>query len=138
METIIILTENERQLLQFSLPVINKNMDFLVVRFYAYLLNTKAGVLFQNTNIQNQHKMFASSLNIIITNIVNPQLVSETLDQIIKRHENYGVTANYIEDFIDSFQNALNEVFSQETDKLILRLWIKIIDSIMMYFKEQI
>lgn len=112
-------------------------MDFLVVRFYAYLLKTKAGILFKNTNLQRQYKMFSTSLNIIITNIVNPPLVAETLDQIIQSHGKYNITNDFIEDFIDSFENALKEIFVEQTDKLILNLWIKIINSIMMYFKDQ-
>ncbi len=132
------LTEHEKQLLHFSLPIINKNMDFLVIRFYHYFLETPAGVLFENTQMEKQYKMFASSLNTLITHIVSPHLLNDNLDKMILTHENYGVMSEHVDMFIDSFMKALREVFNEEKDKLILQLWKKIVTNIMTYFKDNL
>ena len=138
MEAINELSESEKQLLQFSLPIINKNTEFLVIRFYYHFLQTKAGLLFKNTKMEDQYKMFASSLNAIITHIANPYLLMDNLDVLIQSHVKYGVMEEHIDYFIESFMKALGEVFSNEQDKTILKLWKKLITSIMLYFKEHL
>ena len=138
MEAVKELSESEKQLLQFSLPIINKNMEFLVIRFYHHFLQTKAGVLFKHTKMEDQYKMFASSLNAIITHIANPYLLTDNLDVLIQSHVTYGVMEDHIDYFIESFMKALGEVFNNEQDKTILKLWKKLITNIMMYFKEQL
>lgn len=132
------LSEHEKQLLHFSLPIINKNMDFLVIRFYHYFLETSAGLLFSNTNMEIQYKMFASSLNTIITHIVSPHLLNDNLDKLIVTHANYGVLSEHIDMFIDSFMKALHEVFNENKDRIILDLWKKLVTTIMDFFKENI
>ena len=138
MEAVKELSESEKQLLQFSLPIINKNMEFLVIRFYHHFLQTKAGVLFEHTKMEDQFKMFASSLNAIITHIANPYLLMDNLDVLIQSHVKYGVMEEHIDYFIESFMKALGEVFNNEQDKTILKLWKKLITSIMLYFKEHL
>ena len=138
MEAINELSESEKQLLQFSLPIINKNTEFLVIRFYYHFLQTKAGLLFKNTKMEDQYKMFASSLNAIITHIANPYLLMDNLDVLIQSHVKYGVMEEHIDYFIESFMKALGEVFNNEQDKTILKLWKKLITSIMLYFKEHL
>ena len=138
MESLIVLTESERQLLQFCLPKINNNIDFLISRFYFYFLKTNAGILFKHTKMGQQEKMFASALNAILTNITNPGLLEDTLEEIIAKHRDYGVLQKHIEYFVDSFMKALKDIFNTENDQYILNLWYKIISNIMGYFKDQI
>lgn len=138
LESLIVLTESERQLLQFSLPKLNNNLDFLVNNFYKYFLKTDAGILFQHTNMKNQQKMFASSINVITTNIANPQLLGDTLDNLIAKHIDYGVMSKHADDFVNSFMKALGELFNTEKDQQILHLWQKVISNIMDYFKDHL
>ena len=88
--------------------------------------------------MEDQYKMFASSLNAIITHIANPYLLMDNLDVLIQSHVKYGVMEEHIDYFIESFMKALGEVFSNEQDKTILKLWKKLITSIMLYFKEHL
>ena len=113
-------------------------MDFFVIRFYYYFLRTKAGLLFQHTNIQNQFKMFNSSLNVILTHITDPTLLEDHLNTLIKTHTAYGVIADHIDYFIDSFMNALKEIFTDESDVPIITIWYKVIVEIMSYFKDNL
>ena len=136
LETIINISEHEKQLLQFSLPVINANMDILASRFYFYLLKTKAGSLFNSTKIENQHKMFSSSFNVFITHLLSPHLLHDNLDKIINNHIHYGVLTEHVDCFIESFTRALADVLKSENNKKTLHLWTKIISEIMYYFKE--
>ena len=72
------LSTPERDLLMLPLPIINKNMDFFVVRFYYYyFLHTKAGLLFKKTNIIAQQKMFGSELNAILIYVTDPVIFSK-------------------------------------------------------------
>lgn len=113
-------------------------MDFLVIKFYDYFLKTDAGFLFQHTEMDHQYKMFASSLNVIITHIVSPHLLTDNLDKLIESHTHYGVSAKHIDLFIDCFMKALQEVFESDRDKLILNLWKKLLTTIMYYFRDNV
>ena len=112
MEVIERLSTKEKNLFLLSLPIINRNMDFFVIRFYYYFLRTKAGLLFQHTNIEQQFKMFNSSLNVILTHIADPMQLEDHLQELIKTHVEYGVIAEHVDYFIDSFMKALSEIFS--------------------------
>ena len=72
MEVIDRLSSKEKDLFLLSLPIINRNMDFFVIRFYYYYLRTKAGLLFQHTNIEKQYKIFTTSLKVMLTHIADP------------------------------------------------------------------
>lgn len=113
-------------------------MDFFVIRFYYYFLRTKAGLLFQHTNIEKQYQMFNSSLNVILTHIADPTLLEDHLQELIKSHVEYGVISEHIDYFIDSFMKALTELFDDESDKAILEVWNKVITDIMIYFKNDL
>jgi hemoglobin-like flavoprotein len=135
---VIQLSSAERNIFLSSLPVINKKMDFFVIRFYYYFLRTKAGLLFQHTNIEKQYQMFNSSLNVILTHIADPTLLEDHLQELIKSHVEYGVISEHIDYFIDSFMKALTELFDDESDKAILEVWNKVITDIMIYFKNDL
>ena len=113
-------------------------MDFFVIRFYYYFLRTKAGLLFQHTNIENQYKMFNTSLNVILTHIADPTLLEDHLQELIKTHVDYGVITEHVDYFINSFMNSLSEVFSEESDENLLEIWHKIITEIMFYFRQDL
>ena len=138
MEVIKQLSSEENNILLLSLPIISKNMDFFVIRFYYYFLRTNAGLLFQQTNIENQYKMFNTSLNVILTHIADPTQLEDHLQDLIKSHVEYGVIGEHDDFFIDSFMKALSEIFSDYSAKNLLEIWYKVISEIMFYFKENL
>ena len=138
MEVIERLSVKEKNLFLLSLPVINRNMDFFVIRFYYYFLRTKAGLLFQHTNIEQQFKMFTTSLNLILTHIADPMQLEDHLLDLIKTHVEYGVIAEHVDYFFDSFIKALSEIFSDESNYELLEIWYKVITQVMQYFKDNL
>ena len=138
MEVIKQLSSDEKNIFLLSLPIISKNMEFFVIRFYYYFLRTNAGLLFQQTNIENQYKMFNTSLNVILTHIADPTQLEDNLQDLIKTHVGYGVIGEHIDFFIDSFMKALSEIFSDYSSKNLLEIWYKVISEIMFYFKDSL
>jgi len=69
--------------------------------------------------------MFSVFLNFIITHIVNAALLKDHLVSIRTEHIGYGVHNNHINYFIDSFMNALQEIFNDKKEKEIIALWSK-------------
>ena len=136
MEVIERLSVKEKNLFLLSLPVINRNMDFFVIRFYYYFLSKKARLLFQDSNIVEQFKMFTTSLNLILTHIADPMQLEDHLLDLIKTHVEYGVIAEHVDYFIDSFMKALTEIFSDESNNKLLEIWYKLITHVMHYFKD--
>lgn len=132
------ITESEREELANSLDFLQGKLEILVERFYQNFLESKAGILFKNTDMDRQQIMFHQSIGVIITHIQYPEMLELHLNNIIAKHSHYGVLAVHIDDFIDSFYRALKDVFPDEADAHNVELWYKLINSVMLYFKNQI
>ena len=135
---ILDLTDDEKEDLTTSLDVVKAQMDALVERFYFYFLQTKARDLFKTTDMMKQHIMFNSSIGIIIAHLNHPLLLQEHLDNLILRHSHYGVSAEYTDDFLESFEKALQDIFRDANNKRFIEMWYKLISSVMLYFKTKI
>lgn len=134
------LSATEKNLIMFSLPIINLNMEFFSLRFYYHFLQSKAGFLFKNTKIEQQHKMFGVSLSLILTYLTdpNPELLETYLETLVKSHVEFGVVSNHVNDFIEAFMKALSEILPENTDMQLLYTWRKVISDIMSVFRENI
>lgn len=131
------LPEQEKATFFSSIPIIRQNLDFFVIKFYSYFLQTKAGTLFHNTNLEKQYKMFHSSLTLIINHLENPDYVSDHLNKLIEVHLTYGVKKEHIDYFVTSFMKALKDIFSEQYD-IFEGTWYEIINEIMRYFAKGI
>lgn len=132
------LSTKEKKIILLSLPEINKHIEFFTLRFYHYLLHTKAEVLFRNTNFESQYKMFNTALNVIITHIADPTQLEDYLLRLIQIHANFGVNSDHIDDFIVSFMKALQEIFNEEKDEIVIEIWFKVISDVMLYFRNNL
>ena len=137
-QTILSLTESEKKELLDSIGHLIGKLDSLVKTFYEMFLKTSSGALFQNTNMERQFMMFNSSISIIISHIENPLMLKDHLDYTIKKHLHYGVKADQVDDFIASFYEALKINFPGDLDKHRVEMWYKLINSVMLYFKNQL
>ena len=112
-------------------------METFARRFYYYFLQTKAGLLFKQTEKEKQYQMFAVSLKIIFNHINNPPQMVKQLDNLISNHQKYGVMRVHADYFIESFLKALKEVFeNQKFDTTISNLWLRVISDILGYFQQ--
>ena len=71
----------------------------------------------------------------ILTHIADPTQLEDHLHELISSHAEYGVIEKQVDYFIDSFIKALQEGFSDESIKVLLDIWSKVITEIMTYFK---
>lgn len=137
MESIVTLSQEEKNYLDKSIKVINKHIDFFVIRFYHYFLSTDAGNLFQNTQMDKQMNMFATSLIVIFNHVKNPFQLKSYLEELAIRHRNYGVITEHSDYFIDSFMAAIKEVMEGENlGNKTLDLWFKIISDVLGFFQD--
>lgn len=137
MEVLNQLSQEEKSAILSSLPILSKNMEFFVLRFYFHFLKTKAGVLFQHTQIPKQHKMFNTAFTVIINHITDPVLLEHSIEDLVKSHSKYGIRQDHIDLFINSFMIALQEVFNEDSDHL-LNSWHTIIVEIMSFFSNEV
>ena len=137
MEVLNQLSNDDKNVFFSSLPFLSKNMEFFVLRFYYYFLQTKAGNLFQNTNINVQYKMFNTAVNVLITHIADPTQLEHAIDGLVNNHVKYGVEPDHINYFIDSFMNALGEIFNKDAERT-LNVWYNVISEIMLNFRNKL
>lgn len=137
METLQRLSEVDKQKFYESLRNIETQLERLVQRFYYFFLQTEAGVLFKNTEMENHYQMFNVALAFLISHIDNPSMLNKHLELIVKNHKKYGVESKHIPFFIDSFISALKEFFD-ESDERVIPIWNSIIYEIMSYFNERL
>lgn len=136
METLIKLSDRDKNLLLESLPIISTNLDLFVVKFYFYLLKTDARRLFKETELEKQYRMFHRSLAVVISHIENPQFLQTHVNNLITTHIQYGVSKRDVDFFVDSFMKALSDIYGK--DFITYRdAWYSIIIEIMDYFGER-
>ena len=135
MQSIIKLSDADKDMLLSSLPIIRENLDLFVIKFYSYFLKTDAGRLFKDTAMETQYRMFHSSLGIIITHIEHPALLEDHLRHLLRNHGKYGVLTSDLDLFIDSFMEALQDIYKDQFSTY-RDIWFNLINDIMVYFAE--
>lgn len=135
MQSIIELSGSDKELFLSSLPIVRNKLDEFVVNFYSYFLKTDAGRLFKETAMETQYRMFHSSLAVIITHIEHPTLLEQHLSYLISGHTKFGVLLTDIDLFINSFMQALQDIYEDQF-YLYKDIWYKLIKEIMDYFGE--
>ena len=138
LQKLLTLTEQEKTDILQSISLISDKLNVLVEQFYSYFIEESPEIkrLFQNIDLTKQFNMFNISIGVIISNISNPMLIQDHLDQIIAKHSFYGVQPNHVEHFNNAFTKAMMDVYSN--NKEIVKLWLKVIHSVMLYFKNKI
>ena len=135
MQAIEKLSFPEKEVFLASLEKLRKNSEFFVIRFYHYFLQTKAGKLFLSTDIDKQYALFNASLMLIINHITHTSYFETYIFELVQYHKQYGNMADYVDFFRDSFVKALQEVFTDESDREVFPLWETVLDDILVYFK---
>ncbi len=137
-ENIIDLDNTTQKVFYSSLSKIKENLDFFVLRFYYYFLQTEAGALFHDTKFEFQYKMFYGSMELILNHITTPDLIENHLNRLVKKHKDVGVTVEHIDYFIGSFMKALQDVYIGENSEEIIAIWHKIIVKILTCFEKKL
>ena len=132
------LSTDETALLTQSIEKLAGKLDILVDRFYKYFLRSdeKVATLFQNTHMDRQQNMFNVAIGVIVTNIENPDFLQIHIDKLIEQHKLYGVNDEYIQFFVSSMSQTIQDTFGQ--DDLLIQPWLKLINAVMNYFRSKI
>ena len=138
MEILNHLSDQEKIMVQPSLIIIDKNMDFFVIRFFDYFLRTKANKIFQQKDKESQFDLFIESIKIIFSRIANKEEIEKNLEELVKKHKDLGITKEHVNYFKESFLNALNEIFANNADKKIIEIWDGIISEILFNFNRRL
>lgn len=127
----------DKQDFYISLTQIENKLEHLVQRFYYFFLQTDAGELFKNTQMENHYKMFHVALAFLIAHIDNPESLNQHLKLVVTKHKTYGVKSKHISLFVDSFMSALKEFFDESNERVV-RIWNSVIYEIMSFFNDQL
>ena len=132
------LSGEEKTLVEQSLLKLTDKLDILVETFFNYFLQSDVRIsnLFQNTPLNRRYNMFNVAIGTIITNIDNPDLLQTHLDQLINKHRLYGVIDEYIQFFTSSMSRTFSDIFGK--DDPVVVPWLKVINSVMLYFHSKI
>lgn len=130
------LSETDKEIFYVSLVKIQHDLNNIVRRFYDYLLETDAAVLFKHTDMEKQQRMFHVSIAFIIAHVDNPAVLQNHMNMVVETHKKYGVINKYVPMFIDSLISALSEFLDR--DERAILIWSSIIYEIMGYFNEQL
>lgn len=137
-DRIFYLTEIEKEDFFTSLNFLKFQMAGLTERFYYYLLKTNSLQLLKDTDMNKQRMMFTSTMGIIISQINTPSQFKQEMEKLATNHANYGLQDDNINDFIESFNKALNDIFTGPYKERFVEMWNKIIYSKMEYFRFKI
>lgn len=138
LSSFLTLTDDEKELLNNSTQILIGKLDTLVERFYFYFLQSSDEVakLFKNTDMLKQQNMFNVAIGAIITNIDNPVLIQNNLDQYIQKHKLYGVESKHIPHFIDSLTKTFSEMLANNQEAV--KAWLKLFHGVMEYFRSEL
>lgn len=132
------LSVEEKALIRQSLLKLTDKLNVLVEKFFNYFLQSDLHIanLFQNTPVDRKLNMFNVAIGTIVTNIDNPDLLQTHLDQIVDKHRLYGVIDEHVQFFTSSISRTFSDVFGKE-DPVVVP-WLKVINSVMLYFHSKI
>lgn len=99
--------------------------DRLVERFYDELFNRYPQVkpLFRNTTRQEQQRKLLSALNLVIRNLRNPEVLTETLQNLGRRHQSYGAVPGHYQAVASTLLDVMQEFGGSLWTPAVHRAW---------------
>ena len=103
-------------ILEKSFAALEPYGEVLVSRFYAELFSRYPQVkpLFSNTNQEEQQRKLLAALKLVINNLRNPEVLTDTLKSLGKRHQQYGAVPGHYQ----AVASTLLDVMSQFAGKI--------------------
>ncbi len=93
------LTSDDVELLESSFAALEPQADELVASFYSRLFERYPEVkpMFANSDLVEQQKKLLAALQLVISNLRNPEVLQETLKSLGKKHQAYGAEAAHFD-----------------------------------------
>lgn len=118
-------TELDIETLERSFKEISPKGELLVNRFYEELFNRYPDVkpLFNSTSMEEQHKKLLAALNLVISNVGNPQALKDTLADLGQRHRGYGVKQEHYAAVKATLLDVMREVAGPSWNDASYKAW---------------
>ena len=113
------------ELLEKNFMVLAPQGDRLVEEFYRHLFANYPELepMFHNVNMGRQRKMFLASLQLIVNNLGDPDVLVPVLERLGARHAAYGVRKEHFPLFKHSFLCTLAEVSGDRWHAELAKAW---------------
>lgn len=120
------------ELLRQSFDRIRIRKDEFASSFYDHLWtdNPEAKALFANTDMKKQKKMLLASLVLIMENLRQPDLLSDTLKQLGARHVQYGTLGEHYPLFGAALLKTFKSYLGTEWTSEVEQAWVEAYDQI--------
>jgi hemoglobin-like flavoprotein len=121
------LTKEEILLIQNSYYKINKNSDELGNYFYdKFFKENPDVVLLFKGNMQEQARTLMKMIKTVIEGLNNPEIIIPAVQELGKRHKEYGVSFEQYKSFGDCLIRCIEENFPGEIDSNTKIAWEKL------------
>lgn len=123
---------NNIKLLEQSYSAIAPKGEHIVKRFYEELFERYPDVkpLFANVSQKAQQNKLLAALQLVVTNLRNPNNLSSALQQLGARHKNYGANADLYKAVSATLLDVLKEEAGEQWNDEINQVWAEALDNI--------
>jgi len=99
--------------------------EALVARFYQQLFNRYPQVrpLFRNTTPADQQRKLLSALKLVVSNLRNPGVLTETLQNLGRRHQQYGAVPGHYQAVASTMLDVMKEFAGVLWTKEVHKAW---------------
>jgi hypothetical protein len=135
MSQIFKISDEERQELNSSLPLIGLNLEKFVSNFYQHFLEKETLEFIQHHSKESLINLFSSALNIIIAHTDGSFPLEETINIFKAQYPGITILIHHKGLFINSFMHAFIETIKENYNDRLGYLWYKAISSFIYFFK---
>lgn len=119
-------------LLEESFSVLAPQGEHIAEKFYKELFHRYPNVkaLFAHVSPPEQEKKLLSALTLVVKNLRNPQVLTDTLQQLGKRHKDYGANAGLYKAVCATLLDVLKDTAGSQWTDEIHQAWSDALQSI--------
>ena len=129
------ITDEERQELTSSIPLLGLNLEKFVSNFYQHFLDKDTLEFIQHHSKESLINMFSSSLNIIIAHTEESFPTEEYINILKAQYPGITIMIQNKGLFISSFMEAIVDTLKENYYDRLGYLWYKAISSFVLCFK---
>ena len=135
MAQIFKITDEERQELTSSVPLLGLNLEKFVSNFYQHFLDKDTLEFIKHHSKESLINMFSSSLNIIIAHTDESFPTDEYINTLKVQYPGITIMLQNKGLFISSFMQAIVDTLRENYNDRLGYLWYKAISSYVLCFK---
>jgi len=106
--------------------------ETLVARFYEELFNRypQVKVLFKNTTPDEQQRKLLSALKLVVSNLRNPTVLTQTLQNLGARHQQYGAVPGHYQAVASTLLDVMEEIAGPLWSSRVKNAWSNALQTI--------